>query len=135
MTTNAPCAPCAPQPPDGDASYDPETPYVSCALARDTPYISFDEFAARENAAAIYESMANVALELGAAQCYHCKLWFHQDALEYCSTNCFGQMYCADCRHQCQRCKQYFCFECEFEEWVYEGRLACNIKCKQCWAK
>lgn len=97
--------------------------------------VSFEGLAARENASAIYDSLTRIARELGGSECHHCKLWFLQDELQYCSTNCFGQMYCEDCRHQCQRCRQYFCVDCEFEEWIYEGRLAHNIKCEKCWGK
>jgi hypothetical protein len=104
---------------------------------REWPRLALAELSQADDWPAIWRSALVSLLELGAAQCHGCRRWFADtSALQFCTSNCRGQMYCAACRHQCVTCRQHFCIECEDSSWEWEKRHGLpKIQCSKCWGK
>lgn len=101
----------------------------------DNPQLTFKELCKADNWELIYRSAMTSLLELGANQCNACKLWFSgPGALQFC-VDCRGQMYCGECRHQCVRCQDFFCFDCKDSsmEWESQDIAIRYHKCRGHW--
>lgn len=79
----------------------------------DNPRLAFSELCKADNWELIYRSAVSSLLKFGGQQCGGCRLWFSEPGtLQFC-IDCRGQMYCSECRHQCVRCQDFFCYDCE----------------------